>query len=459
MLMFLHCVNLVTGMESFKEQTRKARSQRFESVGNLNERAANPRPQGGAPSVTATSSATGLLRVGSRDPHTSIQTERAAAVPRAVSRTVAGDGTPGDGSGQPGSGLLRVVTTSNGADPTITDSTARYSCESDIPREKAKVTVDPREGGGRGQKRKRAQGGNPKFCLRHRTERIQRRVKQKRAKQVGKQLKERKRKRRMACKRAYQKKKEAALDLRRKDVRGGTWNTRGLGASFGRTDPFLKAQCFFTLFEKRKWDYALLSDLKYSENGVREHRTKNARWTLVVQGKVGIAMSERLAKLWRDGGAIIDTVGRRDVSTTRMVATIVPAKGWKKGLMLLAAYAPTSGTTLELKEERGRFWESLGSLANKAPHGTKLIIGGDMNAEIGARMEGDDSRIVGNHSNGKRSATGVEMLDFCSEQGLTIVGSWFAQNQRATWWHVRYASPHELDHFLLRQKERRICFV
>ena len=110
LLMFLHCVNLVTGMESFKEQTRKARSQRFESVGNLNERAANPRPQGGAPSVTATSSATGLLRVGSRDPHTSTQTGRAAAVPRTVSRTVAGDGMPVDGCGRPGSGLLRSVT-------------------------------------------------------------------------------------------------------------------------------------------------------------------------------------------------------------------------------------------------------------------------------------------------------------------------------------------------------------
>ena len=64
--------------------------------------------------------------------------------------------------------------------------------------------------------------------------------------------------------------------------------------------------------------------------------------------------------------------GKKDVSTTRAVAVGIPAKGWKKGLMLMATYAPTSGTTLELVEERQRFWENVGALASKTQHGTTL---------------------------------------------------------------------------------------
>ena len=100
-------------------------------------------------------------------------------------------------------------------------------------------------------------------------------MEQRRAAKQKKARAEKKRKRRLVCKRASTKEKEVGKALRRKDVRGGTWNTRGLGARLGRLDLFLRAQCSFALFRKRKWDFALLSDLRYSGNGVSEQRGKH----------------------------------------------------------------------------------------------------------------------------------------------------------------------------------------
>ena len=420
--------------------------------------AANPRPGSqGAPRgiVTITETQT-LLGGGSGIPPVDTMVGRAVGSPRDFSRKTVGGGMPDGGGSRPGSGL--GLSAGNQRKDSTTTTQSRTGSNSELGTTGVQGGGVGGEGDGtttRGTKRKWAQGGHVTHRLRPRTERIQKRLERRRAATQRKARKEKKRKRQMGCRRAREKEKEAGRDLRRRDVRGGTWNTRGLGAKFGRIDPFLRAQCFFTLFRKRKWDFALLSDLRYSGNGVREYGTKEEKWTLVVQGKVGIAMSARLTRLWREGGAKTEVVGRTDVSTTRAVAVSIPAKGWKKGMMLMATYAPTSGTTLELVEERKRFWEDVGTLSNRAQHGTKLIIGGDMNAEVGPRKGGDDGWIIGPFGEGKRSTTGEAMMEFCQEQAFTVVNTYFQQSVRATWWHVRYATPHELDHFITRQNDRR----
>ena len=99
--------HLVGDWNGFVQTTNKKNvSQSFGTLGFYTELAANPRPREGATSEIVSNTATAHSRVGSREHHTSIQTERAAAVTRNVSRTVAGDGVPGDGCGRPGPGLL-----------------------------------------------------------------------------------------------------------------------------------------------------------------------------------------------------------------------------------------------------------------------------------------------------------------------------------------------------------------
>ena len=132
----------------------------------------------------------------------------------------------------------------------------------------------------------------------------------------------------------------------------------------------------------------------------------------------------------------------------------IPPKGHRRGLYLVAAYAPTSGTYADLVKERETFWENLGTLVEKSPHMSKVDVGGDMNSEVGARREGDDG-VVGAFSVGTRNTTGARMVDFCQTEGMIIASSFYEQTQRGTWWHLRHGTPHELDHFLVKWEDKR----
>ena len=55
------------------------------------------------------------------------------------------------------------------------------------------------------------------------------------------------------------------------------------------------------------------------------------------------------------------------------------------------------------------------------------------------------------YSSGRRSDTGSELVEFCKTQGLSIASSYYLNKERCTWWHPRYASSNELDHFLIKR--------
>ena len=71
----------------------------------------------------------------------------------------------------------------------------------------------------------------------------------------------------------------------------------------------------------------LLSDLKFGVTGVREYVVGGVTWTLVVQGKVGIALNEEWANKWRRGGAKVFHGGRADCVKNRVCAAEIPRKG------------------------------------------------------------------------------------------------------------------------------------
>ena len=74
-------------------------------------------------------------------------------------------------------------------------------------------------------------------------------------------------------------------------VRIGTWNTRGMGATEGQIDPALKMEALLSMWDARGWGAVLLSDLQYGKDGIYEYRSKENVWTVVVSGRVGIALN------------------------------------------------------------------------------------------------------------------------------------------------------------------------
>jgi hypothetical protein len=237
-------------------------------------------------------------------------------------------------------------------------------------------------------------------------------------------------------------------------LRGGTWNTRLMGSPNGRLDPFLKMECFLALFESRGWSFALLSDMKFPQNGVRQYETEKQTmsWTLIVQGKVAIMLNQGLAELWRKSGAILECVGRTDISTTRAMAITIKQKGWQRGLRLISVYAPTSAHST--MKEREKYNKHVHMLLEKSAAEDILVVGGDMNAQVGAGKDTTNRDVLGAFGHNNRTKTGEDLIQLCREEGLMVAGSFGLQNERSTWWHPAHGTGHEIDHLLVRRTQR-----
>jgi hypothetical protein len=104
----------------------------------------------------------------------------------------------------------------------------------------------------------------------------------------------------------------------KKGIKFGAWNTRRMGAHSTVFDALTKTRCMFNLIEKRGWEVAMLTDVSYGGSGVRQYTTDKETWTVVVRGKVAIAMTEEFARRWREGG----TKGQGEETEDNRVMTI-----------------------------------------------------------------------------------------------------------------------------------------
>jgi hypothetical protein len=232
-------------------------------------------------------------------------------------------------------------------------------------------------------------------------------------------------------------------------IKMGTWNVRGLGAPHAVLDPLLKIQVLFQMFEKRSWKVVLLSDIGYGYTGCREYQTEHQSWLMIVHGKTAIVLDEEMARRWREGGSVVHHAPGE--AKARGLAVNLPQQGWKKGLFLVAGYAPTSESRVK---ERSTYRKQIAHLAGLAPAYSLLVIGGDFNAEVGRDSAGEWAEVVGKYGPARRSKSGKELLGWALESELMVASTFFSQRDRSTWTHPRYGSGHELDLFLFNRTDR-----
>ena len=92
---------------------------------------------------------------------------------------------------------------------------------------------------------------------------------------------------------------------------------RGWGGKYARLDTHMKAGCIWSVLDAKQWKFSLFPDMKFEHNGIREYHTKNNKWTLIVQGKVGIALDARWTEEWRNSGAKVTFPGKPDNKDNR----------------------------------------------------------------------------------------------------------------------------------------------
>ena len=126
-----------------------------------------------------------------------------------------------------------------------------------------------------------------------------------RERKLAKSKQKRKRQRTFHCRTrtARGEREHKAVRKAKRDIKFGTWNTRGLGAPFSNLDQEVKHDCLFELVESRGWEVALLTDVKYDTCGVWSFATQTQEWTIVAHGRVAVALNEEWAQRWREGGA------------------------------------------------------------------------------------------------------------------------------------------------------------
>ena len=133
----------------------------------------------------------------------------------------------------------------------------------------------------------------------------------------------------------------------------------------------------------------------------------------------------------------------------RSFGLVLPAVGWKPGLLLVPVYAPlVAKTTLEQRDE---FREQLSKIFDHSSSRRRLVVGDDFNGEVGPAKDSLWKHVMGPYGDAKRTrGGGWRLLQFCEEEQLVIAGSFTRQTHKATWYHNRWGTAHALDHFLVR---------
>ena len=219
----------------------------------------------------------------------------------------------------------------------------------------------------------------------------------------------------------------------------GTWNVRTM-FSIGKT-----AQ---TVREMRKYHLDIL--------GVSE-----CRWT--GSGKTKTSTGETILYSGREDGhhssgvAIILTkeVTRTLEEWTPVSDRIITARFWSKHIKttLIQVYAPTNEADNSTKEI---FYEQLQSVLSQTPRHDTIIVIGDLNAKIGAKLDGENG-TVGNHGlRSERSDNGERFVSFCANNNMAIVSTMFPHKKihLQTWASPNGQHHNQIDHVAVNGRFR-----
>ena len=223
-----------------------------------------------------------------------------------------------------------------------------------------------------------------------------------------------------------------------------TWNVQGMSMD---TRNQRKLREVVKYVQRNKWDAALLTEVRSKtsgtiwlgegENLVAVRHTKRA----------AIMLTGKLLKSWCEDG-------QRAKEDER---TITVKTG---GLTLISTYLPVyqGNNEQQIEEEK----DILKQHISEAKSDEVLIVGGDFNAHIGADEDrpgtcGKYGLRVSNHS-------GTELLDWCQENSLCYVNSFYQHRRRGTWFSIPLQRWYEIDGFLMNNQQRhkhvrKVCTI
>ena len=115
-------------------------------------------------------------------------------------------------------------------------------------------------------------------------------------------------------------------------------------------------------------------------------------------------------------------------------------------MSILQTYAPTADHPDEEIEE---YYEEVNRTLKTVKSDEILIVMGDMNAKVG---KGKCEKIVGNHGLGSRNERGERLVQFCSEEHLSTMDTFFEHPNRRlyTWKSPGDVRRNQIDYIMNR---------
>ena len=116
-----------------------------------------------------------------------------------------------------------------------------------------------------------------------------------------------------------------------------------------------------------------------------------------------------------------------NLKNDRMISVHLQGKPFN--ITVIQVYAPTSNNE---EAEVERFYEDLQDLLELTPKKHVLFIIGDWNAKVGSQ---ETPGVTGKFGLGIRNVVGQRLIEFCQENALVILNTFFQQDKRRlyTW--------------------------
>ena len=223
-----------------------------------------------------------------------------------------------------------------------------------------------------------------------------------------------------------------------------TWNVQGMSMS---TRNHRKLREVAKYIQKNKWDAALLTEIRSKTSGTVWLGEGENLMAVRHTKRSAILLTGNLLQQWCEDG-------QRSKEDDR---TISVKTG---GLTLISTYLPVfqGNNEQEIEEERHILKQHIAAAKSEEV----VIVGGDFNAHIGENE--DRPGTCGKYGMRISNYQGSELLDWCEENNLSYVNSFYQHRRRGTWYSIPLQRWYELDGFIMRNNQRhshvrKVCTI
>lgn len=223
---------------------------------------------------------------------------------------------------------------------------------------------------------------------------------------------------------------------RKQKMKFGAWNVRTTNDSPDSCRPERATAIISKELKSANIDICALSEVRREGTGNIVEKDYTIYWSggTKKEAGVGFAISNSLSNVTLDLTPVSDRV---------MCLRLELATG--EYLKLVSVYGPTMQRP---QEEKELFYDQLTTIADSTKE-DHLIFLGDFNARVGSdwKLWPD---VLGKHGVGRMNSNGLMLLNFCTENEFSVMGSMFQLPNalKVTWQHMRSKHWHQIDHVI-----------